>query len=308
MPQANSTHLDAALHLAERVGMRLAVLARDRRGRSRRRCFSQQLLELEHTRARFIGGVLAQARQRRLRRGDRRRRARPRVDSGSSRDLLAGRRIEDRLRARGVSTGWPTSVADDGMHRVSFECRFSSLSCTNAASVCQASSARSASVSKIWSICVFEMISGGDSAMMSPVVRTEGPSSKAFDERGRRRAWSAAPAIGSSSMAPIRPMIADVDDVRQALERMHALFPIGRELGAARQQALFLVGVERAEARPRRPPDCPNRCSRGRTRSCARGRVMKASWMCDLTNTAPIGMVPLVTPLAVVMMSGVTPK
>ena len=34
------------------------------------------------------------------------------------------------------------------------------------------------------------------------------------------------------------------------------------------------------------------------------GPVMKASWISFLTNTAPIGMTPLVTPLAVVMMSG----
>ena len=31
---------------------------------------------------------------------------------------------------------------------------------------------------------------------------------------------------------------------------------------------------------------------------------MKASWISFVTNTAPIGMTPLVTPLAVVMMSG----
>ena len=42
--------------------------------------------------------------------------------------------------------------------------------------------------------------------------------------------------------------VADVDDVRLALQRMQRVLPIGRELGAARQQALLLVGVERAEA------------------------------------------------------------
>ena len=35
---------------------------------------------------------------------------------------------------------------------------------------------------------------------------------------------------------------------------------------------------------------------------------MKASWIFVFTNTAPIGMAPLVMPLAVVMMSGETPK
>ena len=35
--------------------------------------------------------------------------------------------------------------------------------------------------------------------------------------------------------------------MRLALQRMQRFFPVGRKLGAARQQALFLVGVERAE-------------------------------------------------------------
>jgi len=34
---------------------------------------------------------------------------------------------------------------------------------------------------------------------------------------------------------------------------------------------------------------------------------MKASWMCCLTNTAPIGTQPLVMPLATVIRSGTTP-
>ena len=38
------------------------------------------------------------------------------------------------------------------------------------------------------------------------------------------------------------------------------------------------------------------------------GPFMKASWISFLTNTAPIGTTPLVTPLAVSTMSGVTPK
>jgi hypothetical protein len=35
---------------------------------------------------------------------------------------------------------------------------------------------------------------------------------------------------------------------------------------------------------------------------------MNASWISEVTSTAPIGMTPLVRPLAVTMMSGVTPK
>ncbi len=37
-------------------------------------------------------------------------------------------------------------------------------------------------------------------------------------------------------------------------------------------------------------------------------RAMIVSWMRSLTATAPIGCAPLVMPLAIVMMSGVTPK
>ncbi|MNH44598.1 hypothetical protein D3C79_1068040 [compost metagenome] len=38
------------------------------------------------------------------------------------------------------------------------------------------------------------------------------------------------------------------------------------------------------------------------------GPFMKASWISEVTKTAPIGMTPLVRPLAVVMMSGLTSK
>ena len=35
---------------------------------------------------------------------------------------------------------------------------------------------------------------------------------------------------------------------------------------------------------------------------------MKASWISAVVSTAPIGITPLVSPLAVVIMSGITPK
>ena len=60
--------------------------------------------------------------------------------------------------------------------------------------------------------------------------------------------------------------IAHVDDVRQPLQRCSASSQYGADLGAAGQQALVLVGVERREGRRRRPPGSPNRCSRGRAR------------------------------------------
>src|SRR5438552_10662394 len=43
--------------------------------------------------------------------------------------------------------------------------------------------------------------------------------------------------------------IANVDDMRLALQRMQRVFPIRRQLLAAGEQAFFLVGVERAEGR-----------------------------------------------------------
>src|SRR6185503_11032537 len=46
---------------------------------------------------------------------------------------------------------------------------------------------------------------------------------------------------------PNQPDIADVDDVGQALQRMHRLLPIGRKLRSAREQALLLVDLERRD-------------------------------------------------------------
>ena len=58
----------------------------------------------------------------------------------------------------------------------------------------------------------------------------------------------------------------------------------------------------------RRPAGGRNRCSRGTARWRPPGPCIRASWTSRLANTAPIGKAPLVRPLAVVMMSGVTPK
>jgi hypothetical protein len=49
------------------------------------------------------------------------------------------------------------------------------------------------------------MISGGDSAMMSPVVRISAPRSNALTKAEKARLVGL-PAIGASSIAPIRPM------------------------------------------------------------------------------------------------------
>ena len=46
-----------------------------------------------------------------------------------------------------------------------------------------------------------------------------------------------------------QPDIADVDDMRQALQRMDRVLPIGRELRGARQQPLLLIGLERGDRR-----------------------------------------------------------
>src|SRR3990170_664808 len=44
-----------------------------------------------------------------------------------------------------------------------------------------------------------------------------------------------------------QPDIADVDDMRQALQRMHRLLPIGRKLRGAREQAILLVDLKRRD-------------------------------------------------------------
>src|SRR3989337_3317862 len=42
-----------------------------------------------------------------------------------------------------------------------------------------------------------------------------------------------------------QPDIANVDDVRKALERVDCVLPIGRKVRRARQQAVLLIGLER---------------------------------------------------------------
>jgi hypothetical protein len=78
------------------------------------------------------------------------------------------------------------------------------------------------------------------------------------------------------------------------------------ELLGALEQLLVAVDVERRERRPRRRADAPNRCSRGTARSRARA-VHEGVVDGSRTITPPIGTAPLVTPLAKVIMSGVTP-
>ena len=45
-----------------------------------------------------------------------------------------------------------------------------------------------------------------------------------------------------------QPDIADVDDVRQAFQRVNRLLPIGRELGRAGPESLLLIDLERGDA------------------------------------------------------------
>src|SRR5690606_33085957 len=60
--------------------------------------------------------------------------------------------------------------------------------------------------STISSICPFSTISGGDSAMMSPVVRISTPFSNAFTKAEKARLVGC-PAIGCNSTAPSRPVL-----------------------------------------------------------------------------------------------------
>ena len=91
---------------------------------------------------------------------------------------------------------------------------------------------------------------------MSPVVRIRMPSSKAFTKAEKARLVGA-PGDRLELDGADQAEIADVDDVRQALQRMQRVFPVCGELGAARQQALLLVGLERARARPREATGLP---------------------------------------------------
>ena len=97
-----------------------------------------------------------------------------------------------------------------------------------------------------WSISFFSMMSGGESAMMSPVARTRRPRLNASTKRACARLPGAS-GIGLELDGADQPDIADVDDVRQALERVDGLLPIGRKLRRARQQSLLLVDLERRD-------------------------------------------------------------
>ena len=106
----------------------------------------------------------------------------------------------------------------------------------------------SAMVPTISSICAFEMMSGGESAMMSPVVRMRTPRSKHSRKTAKVR-FVGSPANGSSSIAPTRPRLRMSTTCARAFQRMERVLPIGRELGAAGQKLLVGIGVEGAEPR-----------------------------------------------------------
>ena len=100
-----------------------------------------------------------------------------------------------------------------------------------------------------WSMCDSSTISGGDRAMMSPVVRISTPRSKHVAEDVEARACPARPAIDSSSMRADQADVAHVDHVRRLAQRMQRVLEHRRHLRAARQQAFVGIGLERAERR-----------------------------------------------------------
>ena len=99
----------------------------------------------------------------------------------------------------------------------------------------------------ILSISAFSMISGGESASVSAGDTREKTVLVGVDEGRRSRACRATPAIGSSSTAPIRPILRMSMTLGQALERMDRIRPVVGERGGAGQKTLVLIGVERAE-------------------------------------------------------------
>ena len=131
------------------------------------------------------------------------------------------------------------------------------------------------STSRTWSISSsiwpLVMISGGDSAMMSPVVRIRAPRSNALTKAEKARLVGLAGDRLELDRAD-QADIADVDDMRLALQRMQRILPIA---APARRRASAGPPPCRCRAcrgPPRRRSDCRNRCSRGRTRSCAPAR------------------------------------
>ena len=73
------------------------------------------------------------------------------------------------------------------------------------------------------------MISGGDRAMMSPVVRISSPFSKASRKAVKARLVGCAGDRLQLDRAD-QAEVADVDDVRQALQRMQRVVPVVGEL------------------------------------------------------------------------------
>ena len=126
------------------------------------------------------------------------------------------------------------------------------------------------SVSISTSISDFSMISGGDMAMMSPVVRIRMPFSKPSRKAVKARLVGS-PAIGSSSIAPTSPRLRMSMTCGRPFSECSASSQSAqvRRRGSA---ALVLVGFERREAGGPGHRVARNRCSRGRTRSGAPGR------------------------------------
>ena len=142
--------------------------------------------------------------------------------------------------------------------------------------------------------------------MMSPVARTRRPRLERLDE-ARMRALARLAGDGIELDGADQPDIADVDDVRKAFQRMDGVLPIRRKLRGARQQSLLLIDLERGDG-----GGAGDRVARiGIAVEEIDGLLGPGhERVVDLRvhNTAPIGMVPLVMPLAVVMISGETPK
>ena len=182
MPQANSTTSMPRCDLAERVGVGLAVLGARSRSAMSVGVLVEQLLEAEHERGRASAAA-----------------CRPRpaapafaaATAASSSAAVESGRTADCSPVAGLKTG-ACAGSSTGERRRS-RCRRSaclgllrsrwnagsiveSFQLTRASSGCPAA-CRSARRSR-----AFWMISGGDMAMMSPVVRIRMPFSKAFEE------------------------------------------------------------------------------------------------------------------------------
>ena len=98
------------------------------------------------------------------------------------------------------------------------------------------------------SICASEMISGGDIAMMSPVVRIRMPALVGVEER-LERPPRRLPGDRLELDRADHPLVADVDDVRAVPQRMQRLLPDRRERRGPLEQPLLGIGLERREPR-----------------------------------------------------------